>query len=237
MKNEYFSDKSPLGEVIQMEEKEYIVIGVTGNFNIGIWVNQPSGYFIQSSLLNSTERPPANYLVQFKHPIDVTIYEIMDNVFAQLNKDEQYMLGDAAPLEVFQKLSRRNTLLPIIILSIVSGFLIINVVVGLFGILWQGINRRRTEIGLRRAVGAYSGNIYFQILCEVWILAALGIIPGIILMFQLPILGVFDGIRLGTYLMAMGVASLVIYILITVCALYPSKLAASIQPATALHEN
>jgi putative ABC transport system permease protein len=57
------------------------------------------------------------------------------------------------------KLESKNklTLVPMIIASIVAGFLVINVALGLFGVLWYNINKRKGEIGLRRAVGA-SGN-------------------------------------------------------------------------------
>ena len=52
-------------------------------------------------------------------------------------------------------------LVPMIVLLIVACFLIINVALGLFGVLWYNINKRRGEIGLRRAVGA-TGNLFLR---------------------------------------------------------------------------
>ena len=46
------------------------------------------------------------------------------------------------------------TLVPMIVLLIVACFLVINVALGLFGVMWYNINQRRGEIGLRRAIGA-----------------------------------------------------------------------------------
>src|SRR5207237_3136223 len=40
------------------------------------------------------------------------------------------------------------TLVPMIILMIVAGFLVVNVALGLFGVLWYNINLRKSEIGL-----------------------------------------------------------------------------------------
>jgi len=51
------------------------------------------------------------------------------------------------------------TLVPMIVLLIVGGFLVINVALGLFGVLWYNINKRRGEIGLRRAVGATGNSV------------------------------------------------------------------------------
>ena len=70
------------------------------------------------------------------------------------------------------------TLIPLIIFSVVCGFLIINVALGLFGVLWYNINRRISEIGLRRAIGAASGQVYRQFIGEVLVLATFGIITG-----------------------------------------------------------
>jgi putative ABC transport system permease protein len=52
---------------------------------------------------------------------------------------------------------------------------------------------------------------------------------------QFPLLNVFD-LQAGVYLTAMGIAALIIYLIVTLCALFPSRQAALIQPATALHE-
>src|SRR6186713_1160057 len=58
------------------------------------------------------------------------------------------------------------TLVPMIIALIVAGFLIINVALGLFGVLWYNINKRRGEIGLRRAVGASGRSVSSQLVGE-----------------------------------------------------------------------
>ena len=63
------------------------------------------------------------------------------------------------------------TLVPMIVLFIVAGFLIINVALGLFGVLWYNISKRKSEIGLRRAVGASGNSISKQLVGEALVLA------------------------------------------------------------------
>ena len=69
-------------------------------------------------------------------------------------------------------------LVPMIVLSIVSCFLIINVALGLFGVLWYNISRRRGEIGLRRAIGATGRAVAGQLVMEAMILTTFSLIIG-----------------------------------------------------------
>jgi putative ABC transport system permease protein len=127
------------------------------------------------------------------------------------------------------------TLVPLIILSIVAAFLIINVALGIFGVLWYNINKRRGEIGLRRAVGAPGSSVSAQLVSEAMILATLSLIVGAFFAVQFPLLNVFD-LPASVYLLAMLFAVVFIYLLVLVCSLYPGKQASAILPAVALHE-
>lgn len=127
------------------------------------------------------------------------------------------------------------TLVPLIILSIVAGFLIINVALGIFGVLWYNIIKRRGEIGLRRAIGATGSNVSTQLVSEALILATFSLVVGTFFAIQFPLLNVFD-LSASVYLTAIGLSILFIYFIVLVCSLYPGKQAAAIYPAVALHE-
>jgi putative ABC transport system permease protein len=118
---------------------------------------------------------------------------------------------------------------------LVCGFLIFNVALGLFGVLWYNISQRRAEIGLRRAIGATGSRISAQFLGEVMVVTTFGLAFGLLVAAQFPLLGVM-GIQLPVYLASMGLATVLIYVLTAICALYPSQLAASVRPAVALRE-
>ena len=128
------------------------------------------------------------------------------------------------------------TLVPMIIMLIVAGFLVINVALGLFGVLWYNINRRRSEIGLRRAVGATGQSISKQLVSEALVLSTIALLVGCFFAVQFPLLNVFD-LPASVYLIAIALSVLFIYVLVVVCAIYPGKQAAAIYPAVALHED
>jgi putative ABC transport system permease protein len=136
-----------------------------------------------------------------------------------------------------EKRETRNnlSLVPMIILLIVAGFLIINVALGLFGVLWYNISKRRGEIGLRRAVGASGVSISKQLVGEALVLSTLSLIIGSFFAVQFPLLHLFD-LPSGVYLMAWLLSLVFIYLLVMVCAFYPGRQAAGINPAVALHE-
>ena len=121
------------------------------------------------------------------------------------------------------------------ILAIVCIFLLVNVALGLFGVLWLNINQRRGELGVRRAMGATSGAISRQVVGEILVLTTFGLGLGLLVAMQFPLLSVFD-VAPGVYFTAMLLAAAGLYGLATVCALYPSRLAAGIHPAVALRE-
>lgn len=127
------------------------------------------------------------------------------------------------------------TLIPMMILLIVACFLIINVALGLFGVLWYNINKRKGEIGLRRAIGASGSSVSSQLVTESMILATLSLIIGTFFAVQFPLLNVF-GLAASTYLIAILLSVIFIYLLVLVCSLYPGRQAAAILPAVALHE-
>ncbi|GAB2963528.1 ABC transporter permease [Hymenobacter coalescens] len=127
------------------------------------------------------------------------------------------------------------TVAPLAALAVVGLFLIVNVALGLFGVLWYNINQRRAEIGLRRAMGATGANIGWQFLAEMLVLTSLGLVLGLVLAAQLPLLGAFD-IPVQVYLVAMFAAAALIFVLTALCAWRPSRIAAGIQPAVALRE-
>ena len=127
------------------------------------------------------------------------------------------------------------TLIPVLIFLIVCSFLLINVALGLFGILNLSIARRRGEIGLRRAMGATEGKVTTQFLGEIWVLATFSLILGLLFAVQFPLMNVFD-VASGIYVTAIFTAIVIIFLIVTLCAWYPSRQASRIHPAVALHE-
>lgn len=132
-------------------------------------------------------------------------------------------------------LQLKQTLALPVIEAVVCLFLLVNVALGLFGVLWLNINQRRAELGVRRALGATGAAISGQVLGEILVLTTFGLVLGLLVAAQFPLLGVFN-VQAGVYLAGMALATVGLYALAAGCALYPSLLAAGIQPAVALRE-
>ncbi|WP_412468287.1 ABC transporter permease [Pedobacter sp. KLB.chiD] len=130
----------------------------------------------------------------------------------------------------------KETIIPMLLFIIVAGFLIINVALGLFGVLWYNINKRKGEIGLRRAIGASGVSVSTQMVLESVILATISVLIGCFFAVQFPLLNVFD-VPASVYIIAILLAMLFIYVLVFICSLYPGRQAAAIHPAVALHED
>src|ERR1700753_3190284 len=142
---------------------------------------------------------------------------------------------ESAPMRDKRTTLNYFTLVPMIALLIVACFLIINVALGLFCVLWYNINKRRGEIGLRRAIGATGNSVSGQLVNEAMILATLSLIIGAFFAIQFPLLNLFD-LPASVYIIALFLSIIFIYLLVFVCSLYPGKQAAAIYPAVALHE-
>ena len=141
-----------------------------------------------------------------------------------------------SPLGDLRKSMLQETLTPLVVLSVIAGFLLLMVAFGLFGVLWQNTTRRIPEIGLRRATGATSADIYRQIIIEQLLLTSLAMAVGLILLVQLPITGVLGQnldwpLFLGAAATAIGLMALVSVL----CALYPAWQASRLSPTEALH--
>lgn len=174
---------------------------------------------------------------------DTMVMKVQEGSGAELEakiSKEIARLGKDWSVEIQQmnnmKSNRNNlVLVPVLILLIVCSFLVFNVALGLFGVLFQTISRRKQEIGVRRAMGATQSAILWHFIGETAVIATLGLILGVFFAVQFPLLNVFD-VEAGVYLMGILLAIISIYLLVTICAFYPSRQASVLQPAAVLHE-
>jgi putative ABC transport system permease protein len=227
LKEEIFGDEDAIGKVIGEEWKEKIV-GVIPNFK-----HQNDYQFKDNVIFQCTYRDVYSSVILKTDPSVSAEFE------AQFAKSIQNLgknwTVQIQHLDDMKKEKNQMIIIPLIIAFIVVGFLILNVAFGLFGVLFQNINRRRGEIGLRRAVGASANSISKQFIGEMVVLATFSIILGLFFAVQFPLLKVFD-VAPSIYLMGILLAVLLVYLIVVLCAWFPSRQAAAIHPAMALHE-
>lgn len=232
MEDKLFQNESALNKVVKLDDKTSgKIVGVVDRFKAkGKYMSDSPALF---QMLGKDDRWNSNILIKTRPGTDA-------NFEARLVKEIAMMLPGWGIEVGYLKDSRKNrenlTLVPVLIFMIVSGFLLTNVALGLFGVLNLNIAKRKGEIGLRRAMGATEAGVTGQFLGEIWVLATFSLIIGLIFAIQFPLMNVFDLDR-EIYLMAILAAVIVIYIIVTLCAWFPSKQAATIHPAVALHED
>lgn len=233
LKEEVFGKAEALGKYIgDWENKNKMkVIGVTEDVKIkGDYTT--TGHAIFSRADTGAFHWLGNMLIKVSPDagaaFESRLYKVLAGSMKNANIEIEHLSN--------KRRSKNNAfLIPLIVISIVAGFLIFNVALGLFGVLWYNINRRRGEIGLRRAVGASGRSISGQLVAETMILATLSLLTGAFFAVQFPLLRV-GNIPASVYLTALFFSILFIYLLVLVCALYPGSQAAAIRPAVALHE-
>ncbi|UFH53445.1 ABC transporter permease [Spirosoma sp. KNUC1025] len=222
-----FEDENPLGKIIG---DRFRVVGVVTNFKAKgeFMANNPAvfelakvdAFWIDTMLIKV--KPGTDAVFEAKIVKDIA------SMVKGWNVEVDYLTDS-------RKNQHNLVLVPVIIALIVCSFLLINVGLGLFGVLNLSIAKRRGEIGLRRAIGATGSGISTQFVGEIWVLSTFAMLIGLLFAAQFPLLNVFD-IQAGIYIIAIVIAVLLIYGIVTLCALVPSRQAALIQPATALHE-
>ena len=128
----------------------------------------------------------------------------------------------------------RSTLLPLKAGATIAALFIALVVMGLIGVLWQDVVRRTQEIGLRRALGAGAASVRRQIQLEMLVIGGFGILIGVGVAIQFPLLELIGRIDWASSLPALALSAAAILILVLLGALYPSWLASRREPADAL---
>jgi len=139
------------------------------------------------------------------------------------------------PLVQMREEMNQKSIVPMTAFSVVAGFLMIMVGLGLIGVLWQSVTQRIKEIGLRRAKGATKERIYKQIIAELLVITTCGAIAGVLVVVQFPLLDFLGFATPKVYAYATLISLALIYALTAICGLYPSWLATKVHPAEALH--
>ncbi|UOQ68024.1 FtsX-like permease family protein [Hymenobacter volaticus] len=240
LKNAMFPGEKAVGKIFTDEKgtTEWQVVGVVNKYRAGSdFAEDAPASFRRRPLEDEVTAKSASY------EIPVLLVRVQPGSGAVLEQQLIKEITDVTKswsvtvtsLEQNRVSKLKVVVTPFIALGLVCGFLILNVTLGLFGVLWYNINQRRAEIGIRRALGATGNAIGSQFLGEMLVVTTLGVVVGLVLAMQFPLLGVFS-VASTVYFQAMILATLLIFSLTAICAWQPSRIAASVQPAVSLRE-
>lgn len=229
MRETYWPDSTVIGRIINVNGEKKIV-GVIENFKYHGEFSEEKNILISRYSESSSQDP--TLIIRLKEGFDPQIEQDINRIIQQTAKGWKFSIEN---LESKRKFLNIDYWVPITVLASISGFLIFNVSLGLFGVLVYNIKKRKGEIGLRRALGANPRSISNQFIFEILFLTTISILIALFFAIQFPLMNVFD-VDINLYIRAMIYSALVIYSLVLICTIYPSLQASRVHPATALHE-
>ncbi|NDV83899.1 ABC transporter permease [Bacteroides sp. 51] len=254
-RNGYFQDEKnpaiPITEVKQLrrdkdDDKPYTVIGVTGKqkrsaFNgYDCAMFKPltrSQYEIKYCETVVRVNPDAaegfmdRFRKEMKDQLLIGPY-YLDNVTSLEERKERYDEGDTGD-EIKSVLA-------------ITAFLFINVFLGIIGTFWSRTESRRSEIGLRLALGSSKRKVQWQMFTETMILLLIASLIGAYICVNLGQSELLETIGIpladykqagfgsGHYFLNYGITLLFLAIISGFAVWYPSRLASRIQPADTL---
>jgi len=221
-----------VGKLLRFDDKQWRVVGVVQAYRADGELQTPVPAMMQPVFATDTAFVPDALLLRVQPGSGAALEKRLTDEIRRIGPSWSATVRTLPEMHASQA---KQLLTKPVLLSVMSIFLLLNVALGLFGVLWLTISQRRAELGVRRALGAPAGAIARLIVGETLALTTFGLGLGLLVAVQFPLLGAFE-VPAGVYLTAMGLAAVGLYLLAIVCALYPSQLAARIQPAVALRE-
>ena len=208
------------------------VVGVLEAYRPGSDYSAPAPFALsRADLANPADDVPSRIVVRLR-PGTPRAFE--ETLVRTLEATVPEWSLNAEPLAVAREAANRRWTVPILAASLVAGFLMLLVALGLTGVLWQNVTRRTREIGLRRATGATARQVAAQVVMEVWIVTALAVLAGCAVALQAPLVVPGGFVRAAGAAAGAAAAALVLFALTGLCALYPAWLAARVLPSEAL---
>jgi len=235
-----FGEEDPIGRVIQQDDEddeddapETRVVGLVDAFRRGGEFGDLNPMMFQAVHEEQDDGVATGYFV----------LKLVRNTRAEFEQAMTETLQAGAPdwtfqvksLDVERKSELKSVMIPLAIFGTVGLFLLLMVVLGLTGVMWQNVTRRTREIGLRRAAGASRNMVHMQIVMEVMVIAAFAVGIGSAIALQVPFVGPFSFLPTATAVQAVIGAAVSILLLAGACGLYPGWTATRILPAEALH--
>ncbi|RKC74637.1 putative ABC transporter permease YknZ [Listeria monocytogenes] len=179
----YFKEQDLIGEYLQIAGARYMVIGVLKEKGESLFGSADKKLFIP---ISSAERLFKTdtvdlYYIQTKKveqvPTAVKVVKKKMSQFFPNNEDAYTVVNQQQALDTFDSITGTLT----IGLGAIAGISLLVGGIGIMNIMLVSVSERTREIGIRKAIGASSGNILMQFLIEAVVLSLVGGCIGILL--------------------------------------------------------
>lgn len=184
-----FGETDPIGKTIQIEEKNFTVIGLTerhasgfisdGSDNNTIFVHQD---FVATKIWGGRDYKYWIYIMKFDTPVNVDlaherISAYLDNKYGMLRGEPRFRIER---LDTYIGMTDRILNIVSILILVIAVISIVVGGLGIMNIMLVAVTERTKEIGVRMAIGATSRDILIQFVIEAITLCILGGGTGII---------------------------------------------------------
>lgn len=244
---EYYGSDDPIGknprelydkadegpEPNEPASKPERIVGVIDDFRARGEFEPAANYLINRNNLRLSDGEIPRNIVLRVHP--GTTAEFEEPLMRKMQSIARDWSLEIRTIDQMRQENHQSYLVPMAAFALVAGFLLLMVALGLSGVLWQNVTQRTKEIGLRRAKGATRRRIYQQILGELLVITTAGLLLGILVVIQFPLLDFLGLTTPRVYAISTVISMALIYLLSVLCGLYPGRLATRVQPAEALH--
>jgi putative ABC transport system permease protein len=239
-----FGDAIPIGEDIMIENVSFKIVGIlkkAGQSPIGtdfdnlilIPFTTASRRLMNQPLYISMARAVVYRPSQVKNVAEKVREILRENHHLAATEEDDFKIS--SPEEITKMIKSTSQTLTLflwlvgIISPLVGGIVLMN-------IMLMAVSERKSEIGLRRAVGAKKKHIVFQFLAESLMLTFTGGFFGVIIGFAVALIFSFFGKPISISWQPFVVAFIFSSLIGLFFGIYPARKAASLDPANALSQ-
>jgi putative ABC transport system permease protein len=239
-----FGDANPIGEDIMIENVSFKIVGIlkkAGQSPIGtdfdnlilIPFTTASRRLMNQPLYISMARAVVYRPSQVKNVAEKIKEVLRENHHLAATEEDDFKIS--SPEEITKMIKSTSQTLTLflwlvgIISPLVGGIVLMN-------IMLMAVSERKSEIGLRRAVGAKKKHIVFQFLAESLMLTFTGGFFGVVIGFAVALIFSFFGKPISISWQPFAVAFIFSSLIGLFFGIYPARKAASLDPASALSQ-
>lgn len=233
--------EDPIGRGIRVPNegtRYYMIVGVAGDIRADGVRNSPTQliYYPVREIEGAPLWSPATgmtLVIGVSHRNSEQLAPAVRNLISSI--DRSVAVGTIAPFDRIVAQSMIQTTFTTVLLGIAGTMALLLSVVGLYGVVAYAVGRRRSEIGIRLALGARAGEIGRMIVLESMRIGVIGVIAGLlgaILVTRL-LRSLLFGVEPADPITLTAVA----FALLTItaaAAFIPARRAASVQPTETL---
>ena len=181
LRQELFSDRSPLGQRITIGGNRYRVIGVMESKGTILGFDLDDTVYIPAaramSLFNNESLFEIDLMYAEDTPVEKVVEGIRETLTARHGRDDVTITTQQQMLDVLGKVLDVLTFA----VAAIGGISLLVGAIGIVTIMTIAINERTNEIGLLRALGAKQSQVLGLFLGEAIVLAAIGGLSGLLL--------------------------------------------------------